>query len=340
MSNQTHHMQDWTSTDLRLSSGGQLFDNAGVRRLRAAVEEDFAARQLASGGLRLFGAVAEAGGLDDLLGKHASALAEGQRLVLDMRSVAHWKAVSSDGSRLADVPAERGTAACDPADLAALASRHGLSLVALEPYGGLWDNAFLLASLPHPFKWLRLLSWLEMDDSLLRLALLLEQQVVARLDCQATGRYLVALEKSAPAEASPEWRLRQEQARQMRASDGLDGLQDVLQTSPEVFAAALESDSTRLRARHLLFILVRALRLARPAFQVEPWLPDATAAQLDAWFCAEAIDTRNMALVHGWVAPGAPERMRQGVDVVSGLEYHLSAALLRDYFKTHSGVSS
>ncbi|HAC70039.1 MAG TPA: hypothetical protein DCP19_20030, partial [Pseudomonas sp.] len=76
-------------------------------------------------------------------------------------------------------------------------SAQGLAVIAVEPYAGLWDNAWLYRGVNHRHKWRRLLSWLASDEPLLAWALRLEQEVFARLAPRASGRCLIAAEKCA-----------------------------------------------------------------------------------------------------------------------------------------------
>lgn len=347
--------KDWAATSLALSEGPQLFDNPGIARLRRAVEDDFATRHLAGRtvaelapaareawyAVRAFAALPEPGDLAQLLDRCSEGLRSGGRVVLDLRSPVHWQAAFGESpgawpERGRDDPA---VALCSPAELLVAADARGLSLVALEPYGGLWDNALLYLRLERRFKWLRLLSWLESDEVLFSLALLLEQKVVAKLGTSASGRYLVALEKRRDPAANAAWTKRLAAREAVLAAPSLAGIEDLLQQGSEVFAVEAAEPLGTLRTRYVLFLLQQALAFHRPDFDLEPWLAPEVVAQLRHWQWAQAIDTRNMAIARGWMTDPA-QRLRQGVDLVSCLEYHLATALLREYFKTHSGVSS
>ncbi len=347
--------KDWSANHLALSEGPQLFDNPGIARLRRAVEDDFAARHLAGrvvveptagareawDGVRAFAALPAPGDLAQLLDRCTEGLRSEGRVVLDLRSPAHWQAAFGESpaawpERGRDDPA---VALCSPAALLAAADARGLSLVALEPYAGLWDNALLYLRLERRFKWLRLLSWLDSDEALFGLALQLEQKVLARLGTSASGRYLVALEKRRDPAGNAAWAERLAAREAVLAAPSLAGIEALLEQGPEAFAAETAGPLGSLRTRHVLFLLQQALAFHRPDFDLESWLAPEVAEQLRRWQRAQAIDSRNMAIARGWVVE--PKlRQRQGVDLVSGLEYHLATALLRDYFKTHSGVSS
>lgn len=347
--------KDWTTTHLPLSGGALLFENPGIVRLRRTVEDNFAARylagsegaEIASGtckaqhAIRAFAALPASGDLAQLLDMHSGALMPGGRMVLDLRSPAHWQAAFGDSPT--DWPENGRTdpavALCSPATLIAAADARGLCLVALEPYGGLWDNALLYLRLEHRLKWLRLLSWLDSDETFFKLALLLEQQILARLGTSACGRYLVALEKRRDPDGNAAWAETLAAREAVLASPSLVGIEGLLQQAPNSFAAATVDLLGSLRIRHFLFLLQQALALYRPDFDLEPWLAPQVAEQLRHWQRAQSIDVRNMAIARGWVTD--PElRLRQSVDLVSGLEYHLAGALLRDYFKIHRGVNS
>lgn len=346
---------NWTSTHLSLSDGPQLFDNPGIARLRRTVEDDFVARHLAGReiaeqtacarenceAIRAFAALPALGGLARLLDRCTKGLRPEGRVVLDLRSPAHWQAAFVESpagwpERGRDDPA---VALCSPGALLAAADARDLSLVALEPYAGLWDNALLYLRLQRRFKWLRLLSWLDSDEALFTMALQLEQKVLARLGTSVSGRYLVALEKRRDPAGNAAWVERLAAREAVLAEPSLVGIEGLLQQGPQVFAADTAEALGSLRARHVLFLVQQALFFHRPDFDLEPWVAPQVAEQLRRWQLAEAIDSRNMAIARGWVVDPA-QRQRQGVDLVSSLEYHLATALLRGYFKTHSGVSS
>lgn len=350
---QTSNTPDWVTTHLQLSSGPTLFANAGISRLRQTVEQSFAHRQLSgSAALTLsateaaaiqpgchdaivaFAALSANRQLPHLLDQCAEALRPGGRLVLDLRSPAHWQAAFADDQEHREDPA---TAFCAPSDLLALASARGLSLVALEPYAGLWDNALLYRALPHRFKWLRLLSWLESDEDLYALALLLEQQVLAKLSPVASGRYLVSLEKRPDPAVNVQWLTRLAALEAVIDSPTLAGIETLLGLTAAQFAEQGAAHAISLRTRHVLYLLLRALAAYRPGFEPQAYLDQQTGQQLQRWLGADAIDQRNMAIVHDWAGD---QLLRQQVNLAAGLDYQLATSLLREYFKTHSGVSS
>ncbi|MGY4532421.1 SAM-dependent methyltransferase [Pseudomonas sp. TE3786] len=355
---QTSNTPDWLETHLQLSTGPQLFANAGISRLRQTVEQSFATRQLsasevltlsASDALTLqpgsqeaivaFAALSANRQLPQLLDSCAEALRPGGRLVLDLRSPAHWQAAFADDMQQwpENAREDQATAFCAPSDLLALASARGLSLVALEPYAGLWDNALLYRALPHRFKWLRLLSWLESDEDLFALALLMEQQVLGRLSPLASGRYLVSLEKRLDPAVNLQWLTRLAALEAVIGSPTLAGIEAQLGLPAEQFVEQCAAHSVSLRTRHVLYLLKRALAAYRPGFEPQAYLDEQTQQQLQRWLAAHAIDQRNMAIVHDWAAD---QLLRQQVNLAAGLDYQLATSLLREYFKTHSGVSS
>lgn len=347
--------KDWSATHLVLSERPQLFDNPGIARLRRAIEDGFAARHLAGlevaepvhgarevwEAVRAFAALPASGDLEQLLDFCAEGLRPEGRMVLDLRSPDHWQTAFGDSpaawpESIRDDPT---VALCSPAALLAAADTRGLSLVALEPYGGIWDNALLYLRLEHRLKWLRLLSWLDSDEAFFELALLLEQKVLARLGTSVSGRYLVALEKRRDPAGNAAWAELLAAREAVLADPSLTGIEELLQQHPDGFATGATGVLDSLRTRHFLFLLQQAFAFHRPDFDFEPWLAPQVAEQLRRWRQAQSIDGRNMSITQDWMVEQT-HRLRQGVDLVSGLEYHLTTALLRDYFKTHSGVSS
>lgn len=349
---------DWADTQLQLSTAASLFANAGTDRLRYRVEQDFARNQLLAGAavqlpavnaptfaagtqlsIEAFAALSPERQLPQLLDSCAEALAPGGRVVLDLRSPAHWQAAFADdmGSWPDYAREDQASAFCAPNDLLGLASARGLSLVALQPYGGLWDNALLYRALAHRFKWLRLLSWLEADEAFFELALLMEQQVLAKLAPSVSGRYLVALEKRADSSANVQWLSRLVQLEAVLESPMLAGVEELLVSSPQQIAEQAAPLLVSPRTRHVLYVLQRALAVYRPGFATQAYVDEQSNEQLLRWKAADALDKRNMAVVHEWAGDTL---LRDGVNLAAGLDYQLATSLLREYFKTHSGVSS
>src|SRR5690606_6711179 len=142
--------------------------------------------------------------------------------------------------------------------LLAAADARGLTLVALEPYGGLWDNALLYLRLQRQFKWLRLLSWLDSDEAFFKLALLMEQRVVAKLGTSSSGRDMVAVEKRADPTCNAAWASRLEGREAILATSSLTGLESLICQRPENTAIAIAALAGSLRSQNLLFVLQQA----------------------------------------------------------------------------------
>ncbi|WP_267399810.1 hypothetical protein [Pseudomonas sp. GM_Psu_2] len=329
----TQPLQDWTSTDLPLSDGPWLFGNAGIDRLRQQVEDAFARRHLhpaaeplrvsadqmsvpATRNLQAYAALPSNLAVEQRWHDYAAALEEGGRLVLDVRPAEHWQGF---GRRL--TARDQRTPCYALCDLIDQLSAQGLAVIAIEPYAGLWDNAWLYRGLRHRHKWRRLLSWLANDEPLRTWALRLEQEVFATLAPRASGRCLVAAEKR-PGAVDPEETLQQLAERDQ-------ALRDPLRLAPgaEVLAASQAEVTSSLRAQQLLLMLGEVLQRHYPQLDWLALLPESAARQLRDWQSAEAIDQRAMAILDAW-HQGSGEHE----ELLRGLDYFLMTPLLRQYF--------
>ncbi|ONN69695.1 hypothetical protein [Pseudomonas oryzihabitans] len=325
--------RDWTSTDLPLSDGPWLFGNAGIDCLRQQVEDAFARRQLdpaaeplrvsadqlsvpATRNMQAYAALPASLTAEQRWHDYAAALEEGGRLVLDVRPAEHWQGF---GRRL--TAQDQRTPCYAVRDLISQLSAQGLAVIAIEPYAGLWDNAWLYRGLRHRHKWRRLLSWLANDEPLRTWALRLEQEVFATLAPRASGRCLVAAEKR-PGAVDPEETLQQLAERDQ-------ALRDPLRLAPgaEVLAASQAEVTSSLRAQQLLLMLGEVLQRHYPQLDWLALLPESAARQLRDWQSAEAIDQRAMAILDAW-HQGSGEHE----ELLRGLDYFLMTPLLRQYF--------
>lgn len=325
--------RDWTSTDLPLSDGPWLFGNAGIDRLRQQVEDAFARRHLhpaaeplrvsadqmsvpATRNLQAYAALPSNLAVEQRWHDYAAALEEGGRLVLDVRPAEHWQGF---GRRL--TARDQRTPCYALCDLIDQLSAQGLAVIAIEPYAGLWDNAWLYRGLRHRHKWRRLLSWLANDEPLLTWALRLEQGVFARLAPRASGRCLIAAEKR-PGPVDPEEALQQLAERDQ-------ALRDPLRLAPgvEVLAASQAEVASSLRAQQLLLMLGEVLQRHYPQLDWLALLPESAARQLRDWQSAEATDQRAMTILDAW-RQGSGEHE----ELLRGLDYSLMTPLLRQYF--------
>lgn len=329
----TQPLQDWTSTDLPLSDGPWLFGNAGIDRLRQQVEDAFARRHLhpaveplrvsadqisipAAYNLQAYAALPLDMPAEQRWYDYAAALEEGGRLVLDVRPAEHWQ---SFGRRL--TAGDQRTPCCAVSAVVEQLGAEGLAVVAIEPYAGLWDNAWVYRGLKHRHKWRRLLSWLANDEPLLTWALRLEQGVFARLAPRASGRCLIAAEKR-PGPVDPEEALQQLAERDQ-------ALRYPLRLSPgaEALAASQAEVTTSVRAQQLLLMLGEVLQRHYPQLDWLALLPGSAARQLRDWQSAEAIDQRAMTILDAW-RQGSGEHE----ELLRGLDYSLMTPLLRQYF--------
>lgn len=326
-------LQDWTATDLPLSDGPWLFGNAGIDRLRQQVEDAFALRYLHPGSepwrlsaeqlsiptthnLQAYAALPVDVPAEQRWREYAAALEEGGRLVLDVRPAEHWQ---SFGRRLA--AKDPRTPYCGVSELISQLSAQGLAVIAVEPYAGLWDNAWLYRGVNHRHKWRRLLSWLASDEPLLAWALRLEQEVFARLAPRASGRCLIAAEKCA-VPVDPGAVLQQLAQRDQALRDPLS-----LVPGTQVLAASQAEVTASLRAQQVLLMLGEVLQRHYPQLDWLALLPTPAVRQLQEWQAAEAIDQQAMMILEAW-AHGSGEQE----ELLRGLDYSLMTPLLRQYF--------
>jgi hypothetical protein len=135
-----------------------------------------------------------AGHLGEELAAAARRLRSDGRLLIEYRSLAHRRACPSQ--LFAAEPGEPPAITIE--DLAEAAAAADLCLVAAVPYGAFLPDgghSRFLGALPTAGYWRRLLSWLPEDPSLLELALLIEQDLVAALPLWITDSFVAVLEK-------------------------------------------------------------------------------------------------------------------------------------------------
>ncbi len=325
--------QDWITSDLPLSDGPRLFGNAGIDHLRQQVEDAFARRYLhadseplrlgaeqrvvaTTRNLQAYAALPVDVPAEQRWREYAAALEEGGRLVLDVRPAEHWQ---SFGRRLA--AKDPRTPYCGVSELISQLSAQGLAVIAVEPYAGLWDNAWLYRGVNHRHKWRRLLSWLASDEPLLAWALRLEQEVFAMLAPRASGRCLIAAEKCA-VPVDPGAVLQQLAQRDQALRDPLG-----LVPGTQVLAASQAEVTASLRAQQVLLMLGEVLQRHYPQLDWLALLPTPAVRQLQEWQAAEAIDQQAMMILEAW-AHGSGEQE----ELLRGLDYSLMTPLLRQYF--------
>ena len=275
----------------------------------------------------------------------------GGRLIFDLHSLDHYRAAL--GRQVAEeelLQAETGHYVLRVAaeDLVAEAERNGLAVATLLPYGaflGGGNRNYLLGALEDKGYWSRLLSFMAEDPALFELALLLEQELIARLTTTVTGRFMAVLEKRDGKASNQAWRqqnqrleecLRQVPVDQEKLAALLGRSLSELRRTVSAYLA------TSLRSRRLFaFLTERLVAEGRLAWS------DLVTAPLDSYFSELATKRREDQLTSEWSqhaardVAGVARLLEYGGDTLAGgLEYSLAEPLLIRGLGRLTGVHS
>jgi SAM-dependent methyltransferase len=269
----------------------------------------------------------------------------GGRVVFDVYSMDHVEAVARNtgdsveallAGRMGEDPS-RYNLRLRLAELAEFADAQGVALLAAHPYSGTLggdQNFWLARGWAHGRMWERLQSWIAEDEKLFHFLAFLELEGFARMGAEASGRFMVVLEKRAP-QAGENAALVDRQAR-------LNALWTAGDTRLSDLAACLGEDGAAWRARldgHLdhprnrlfLFHLLTALSAAGARLDIEDWFGARHAVLLDRWLLALELDRQIYGLASGWhrQRPFADILAYKGVSLGPALEYDSVRAMMR-----------
>ena len=225
-------------------------------------------------------------------------------------------------------------------ELVAFADQEGFAIVDAVPHGAFLGggniNAFLYEPLEKSKRWTRVLSWFARDPQLLELGLFLEELLVARLTPKVAGRMFVVLENRTDAEGNRAWA--EEQRKKNAALEQLSfrALMPWMLLSSEDLSQELDRLLQPLRARHFFYCLLKVLVQRCPSYDFAGLLSEERVQQFSVWLAAEALDRRVMSLAKGW-SVGCPDKLRHGVDLTLGADYHLVDTLLAKHYGIFGG---
>lgn len=279
-------------------------------------------------------------------------LRPGGRILFDIHSFDHLRAAHGVNARaVADIGKDdhafgsyMATAAVD--DVCHWASQNGMTLSAIIPVGVLFGGAaynHLLTGLESCRDWQRLLSWLPHDRALLDLALLVEEDWVARMTSQISGRFFVVLDNVPNPKANEAWLLRNQSLNRLLAeSASAAEMADAAGIDLPGLHQKLRPLLRHVRGRAYLYRIYREIRCLRPSLEMGAILPPEFAQLFDDWFLQDAIDERSLEWIRNWQRQPdfAAGFQYAGVPLASGLEYGLMEIILTQYFGVYSGVRS
>jgi hypothetical protein len=291
--------------------------------LPQAVHDGVAALDLLGHCADVPGALAALGGL----------LRPGGRLVVDFASLEHVQALQ--GGALDELlPGAPGQEAClGAAALLQAALATGLQPVLLRPCA-----AFTGGPETHPlvrsrtverlYWWQRLLSWVPQDDSLTRLALLIDEQVIARLGPAATGRCLLLLERRDTVDPAA--------AAACLQPAGLP------QGEPLQALAAVLDERLQAGPRELKYFteLRDALRVVLPGVDLNVLVAGSARELLAQAAQRTGLDRLSMDMIRGWRELPEPRALMSfdGVALGDVTDYHMIQMLLIFGFNAFPGI--
>jgi SAM-dependent methyltransferase len=270
-------------------------------------------------------------------------LAPGGRVIFDIHSRDHFDAALGAGPAEARLSAQATAAyisTAKGAELCAEATRLGLAVVGILPYGAVLGggntNLWWSDRLEARADWRRLVGWAEEDDALFAFACWLEEAIVWQLPTCGTGRLMVILEQSDDCAArNRQWSERHE--RKLRDLGNAPAAAAMLEIVG--FDAArrgeLAAHLEHPRNRAMAFRMLQALA-AR--WDKHDWWSAVPAQQalFDRWRRQDLCDRQAMTILQRWAAPPFPPLESCGVALAPGLDYQLIGALLNKHFEAFS----
>lgn len=286
----------------------------------------------------------------DVLPEWLRVLRPGGRMVFDVYSLDHAEAVAANrgvsvdtllAGLMGEAP-ERYNLRLKVADLTAFSEAQGVSLHAILPYSGTVggdQNFWLSRGWARGRSWERLRSWIAEDERLFEFFVFLEEEFFARLGSQASGRFMVVIEKTPPAGANQGLLARQQALAAATVGGRLSGLAPYLGLPLADWRVRLDAHLDHPPNRLALFHLLTAADAAGLAVDLADLAAPRHAAVLDAWQVAEAVDRQVYALATGWHQdPALAEALTyKGVPLGPGLEYDTVRALLKATTATPEG---
>ncbi|HEY9102738.1 class I SAM-dependent methyltransferase [Chitinimonas sp.] len=265
-------------------------------------------------------------------------LKPGGRILFDIHSLDHLEAVYGAGEATERMVAE-GEAAfgsymslARAGDLVQWADMHGYRVQAITAVGGFVVSTrnHWLASLETKHWWNRLLGWMTTDKKLFDFALWLETEVIWKLPCTATGRFMVVLDKVADPAANAAWLAEQQR---LNASWRAGDVAAVFPPLADNQAAALRQHLSHPRNSFLLFELLKVVRQHFPALPLAAYLPAEISALFEDWQLQEQLDQYALRVAGEWRRNGdfGAKFEHGGVPLGPGLEYNLVRDVLVDY---------
>lgn len=150
---------------------------------------------------------------NDILREWARVVRPGGRMVFDMLSADHVDSVArTAGAAFAALPPDPGGAyqlQVRASELIPEFDRIGLRVVGIFPYGivsrTIASTSWLRGTLVEGMHWERILSWVAVDPVLFDMLVYIEEALAGSLSTDATGRFMVVVEKTRNVDSNARW---------------------------------------------------------------------------------------------------------------------------------------
>ncbi|AXE29229.1 hypothetical protein DK842_04460 [Chromobacterium phragmitis] len=220
--------------------------------------------------------------------------------------------------------------------LCSAANEVGLKVLGIVPYGSFICGEYRHPAFSMPLQnsawWRRQMTWLASDDSLLELAVFIEQHFFGCLSAIATGRFMVVLENSPDEQANQLWLDQDRQLSgylQSASPIRLDDLAPWLNMPPDAWRQTFDNLLSRARNRGIAYMLMSSCLGRLDALDWQDLAPS-HGSRLNGWSTGEFWDRNIQSFVKEWHRSDEmkPYCELDGESLPASLEYQLQRNLV------------
>ncbi|WP_269531998.1 class I SAM-dependent methyltransferase [Chitinimonas sp. BJYL2] len=265
-------------------------------------------------------------------------LKPGGRILFDIHSLDHLEAVHGPGEKTNQILQANEAAVGSymshmrTDDLVEWANEHGYRIQAIVPVGGFVVSTrnHWLGDLETKHWWNRLLGWMTTDKKLFDFALWLETELVWKLPCTSTGRFMAVLDKVADPESNQRWLAEQQRLNTVWRNGQI---REALPVPDAAAKQALRQHLAHPRNTYMFYELLQVVLRRFPELDVADYLPEEFAQLFADWRLQEDIDQYALRVAGEWRRNGGfgAKFEHAGVPFGPGLEYNLVRDVLVNY---------